>query len=128
MKQVFQWGGKQEKAFDTLKERISKTSVLALLDLQHPFEIETDASEYAMGAVLMQHEKPICFHYETFTSTVVNYPTYDKELYALVQSVKKWKHYIMGKEKIIHIYTHKLNCNNQDITVGLVFYNNFILL
>eukprot|EP00253_Pinus_taeda_P033750 PITA_33750 len=92
VKQVFQWGGKQQKAFDTLKERISIAPVLALLDLQHPFEIETDASEYAMGAVLMQHGKPICFHSETFTLAVVNYPTYDKELYALVQSVKKWKH------------------------------------
>ena len=37
----------------------------------------------------MQHGKPICYHYETFNSAVVNYPTYDKELYALVQSVKK---------------------------------------
>eukprot|EP00253_Pinus_taeda_P022396 PITA_22396 len=102
LKQVFQWGGKQQKAFDTLKEKISTTPVLALLDLQHPFEIETDASDYAMGVVLMQDGKPICYHFETFTSTVVNYPTYDKELYALVQSVKKWKHYLMGKETIIH--------------------------
>ena len=77
--------------------------VLALPDLQHPFEIETDAIEYAMGAVLMQHKKPICFHSETFTLEEVKYPTYDKELYALVQSVKKWKHYIMGKETMIHI-------------------------
>jgi hypothetical protein len=33
---------------------------------------------------------------------VINYPTYDKELYALVQSVKKWKHYLLGKETIVH--------------------------
>jgi hypothetical protein len=33
---------------------------------------------------------------------VINYPTYDKELYALVQSVKKWKHYLFGKETIVH--------------------------
>ena len=71
-------------------------------DLQQSFEIETNASDYAMGAVLMQHKKPICYHSETFTTTVINYPTYDKKLYALVQSVKKWKHYLMGKEKIIH--------------------------
>lgn len=41
-------------------------------------------------------------NFVTFTSEVINYPTYDKELYALVHSVKKWKHYIMGKETIIH--------------------------
>jgi len=44
VKQVFQWGHKQQKAFDTLKERISTVPVLALPDLQHPFVIETDAS------------------------------------------------------------------------------------
>jgi len=32
----------------------------------------------------------------------VNYPTYDRELYTLVQSVKKWKHYLISKETIIH--------------------------
>ena len=74
-----------------------------MLDLQQSFEIETDASDYAMGAVLMQHQNPICYHSETFTTIVIIYPTYDKELYALVQSVKKWKHYLMGKETIIHI-------------------------
>eukprot|EP00253_Pinus_taeda_P016125 PITA_16125 len=96
------WGGKQQKAFDTLKEKISTTPVLALPDLQRPFEIQMDASDYAMGAVLIQHGKPICYHFETFNSAVVSYPTYDKELYALVQSVKKWKHYLMGKETVIH--------------------------
>jgi hypothetical protein len=42
-----------------------------------------------MGLVLMQRGKPICYHYETFTHDVINYPTYDKELYVLVQSVNK---------------------------------------
>jgi hypothetical protein len=102
VKQVFQWGGKQQKDFDTLKEKISSTPVLALPNLRQPFEIQTDASNYAMGAVLLQHGKPICFHSETFNGAVINYPTYDKELYALVQSVKKWKHYLLGKETIVH--------------------------
>lgn len=59
VKQVFQWGGKQQKSFETLKEKISTTPVLALLDLQKPFEIEIEANGYAMGAVLMQQKKPI---------------------------------------------------------------------
>ena len=33
---------------------------------------------------------------------MINYPTYEKYLYALVQIVKKWKHYVIGKETIIH--------------------------
>ncbi len=86
-----------------MKEKISTTLVLALPDLQRPFEIQIDPSDYAMGAVLTQNGKPICYRSENFNPAVVNYPTYDKELYALVQSVKKWKHYLMGKEIVIHI-------------------------
>jgi hypothetical protein len=56
-----------------------------------------------MGEVLMQYHKLVCHHSETFNQCVVNYPTHDKELYALVQSVKKWKNYLLGKEMIIHI-------------------------
>ena len=105
---MFQWGGKQQKSFDTLKEKISTTPVPTLPNLQQPFEIETDASDYAMRAVLMQHGKPICYYSETFNYVVVNYRTYNKELYALVQSVKKWKHYLIGKEKIIHTHHQPL--------------------
>jgi hypothetical protein len=81
-----------------LKEKISSTQVLALPNLRQPFEIQTDASNYAMGAVFLQYGKPICFHSETFNGAVIYY----KELYALVQSVKKWKHYLLGRETIIH--------------------------
>jgi hypothetical protein len=91
-----------------LKEKISTTLVLALPNLQQPFEIDTDANRYAMGAVLMQYRKPIYYHSETFNQDIIDYPTYDKELYALFQSVKKWKHYLLGKEKIIHTYHQPL--------------------
>ena len=102
MKNTFQWEGKKQKSFDTLKEKINIAPVLAPLNLQQPFEIKIDASGYTMGAVLMKYRKPIYYHSETFNQVVVNYPTYDKEFYALVQSVKKWKHYLIGKETIIH--------------------------
>jgi hypothetical protein len=64
--------------------------------------VETDASGFAMGAIFMQGGKSICYHSEMFRGGVLNYLTCDKELYALVQGVKKRKHYLMGKEIIIH--------------------------
>jgi hypothetical protein len=102
VKNTFQWEGKKQKSFNILKEKISIALVLALSNLQQPFEIKTYVNRYTMGAVLMQYRKPISYHSETFNQVVVNYPTYDKEFYALVQSVKKWKHYLLGKETIIH--------------------------
>jgi hypothetical protein len=89
VKQAFQWGGRQHNAFDTLKRKNSTTPMLALPDLQQPSEMETDDNAYAMGFVLMQQHHPICLHSETFSKVVCNYPTYEKELYALVQSMKK---------------------------------------
>lgn len=50
----------------------------------------------------MQGGISVCSHSELFDEAVLNYPTYDKELYALVKAVKKWKHYLLGKETIIH--------------------------
>ena len=102
MKKGFQWGGKQQQDFEALKYNISLATVLALPNLRQSFEIQTDASDYAMGTVLLQHGNPIDFHSETFNGVVTNYHTYDKELYELVQSVKKWKQYLMGKEMIVH--------------------------
>ena len=62
--------------------------MLTLPDLSQPFEIETDASKVALGAVLKQNGHPVAYHSETFSSAKLNYSTYDKELYALVQAIK----------------------------------------
>ena len=51
--------------------------------------MDTDASDYVMGAILMQESEPICYHFEKFSGAILNYLTYDKEMYALVQAVKK---------------------------------------
>eukprot|EP00253_Pinus_taeda_P015030 PITA_15030 len=91
-----------EKAFRELKDRLCTAPVLALPDLQQPFEVETDASDYAVGAVLTQHGHPVAYHRETLSDTVRKYPTYDKEMYSIVQACRQWKHYILGKETVIH--------------------------
>nr|GEU86451.1 retrovirus-related Pol polyprotein from transposon 17.6 [Tanacetum cinerariifolium] len=98
-----EFGKKQhEEMFLLLKSKISEAPVLALLNLQIPFELETDASGYAMGAVLYQKGRPIAYHSEMFQGTQKNYPTYDKELFALHQAVKHWHCYLPGKENVVH--------------------------
>jgi hypothetical protein len=70
--------------------------------------VEIDTSGYVMGEFLMYVGKPICYHYEMFHGGVLNYPTYDKEIYILVQFVKKWKHYLTGNKTFIHANHHPL--------------------
>ena len=69
-KAKFAWGRSQQQAFDDLKQCLCSTPVLSLPDLQHPFEIEIDASDYAVGAVLTQHDHPVAYHSETLSDTV----------------------------------------------------------
>jgi hypothetical protein len=55
-KQVFQWGGKQQKTFETLKEKISIISFLALPNLQHPFEIQIDVLTIKIATMNSAHK------------------------------------------------------------------------
>ena len=50
------------------------------MDLQHPFDIETDALDYDVGVVLTQHDHPVVYHRETLSDDVHRYPTYDKKM------------------------------------------------
>ena len=91
-REKFFWLEPQQKAFTELKNHLRSALVLTLLDLQQPFEMETDASDYAIGAVLTQQGHLVAYHSETFSDTVRKYPTYDKEMYSIVQACRQWKH------------------------------------
>ena len=71
------------------------------LDHTRPFQIETDASKYATGAVLTQLDSngdrhPISFISKTLSPTKQNYEIYDQELLAIIRALEEWCHYIQG--------------------------------
>jgi hypothetical protein len=88
----FMWWKEQQQAFDDMKHCLCSTPVLSFPYLQKPFKIETNAYEYVVGAVLTQHSHLVAYHSETLSDTVRKYPTYDKEMYSIVQSCRQWKH------------------------------------
>ncbi|XP_027348787.1 uncharacterized protein LOC113860563, partial [Abrus precatorius] len=98
----FKWGEKQEEAFKALKQKITNAPILALPNFQKCFEIECDASNVGIGAVLLQEGHPIAYFSEKLSGPTLNYSTYDKELYALVRALKTWQHYLYPKEFVIH--------------------------
>jgi len=91
----FKWGEEQELAFVLLKEKLCSAHVLVLPDF-------TKAFEMGIGAVLMQDWRPITYFSEKLSGATLNYPTYDKELYALVRALETWQHYLWPKEFVIH--------------------------
>jgi hypothetical protein len=87
----FVWSTPQHKAFEDLKSHLCSTPVLILPNLQRPFEIEIDASDYANDTVLTQYGHLVAYHSETLSDVVQRYPTYDKEMYSIVQACRQWK-------------------------------------
>jgi len=72
--------------------------VPTLPDLQQPFEIETNASNYAIGAVLTQHGHPVAYHSETLSDIIQKYRTYDKE-----KMLKKGYHGVISQFNAIQV-------------------------
>jgi len=98
----FCWTEKQEQAFKRLKAQLTNAPILALPNFAKTFELECDASGVGIGAVLLQGGHPIAYFSEKLHGATLNYPTYDKELYALVRALKTWEHYLVSKEFVIH--------------------------
>ena len=78
-----------QKAFLTLKQRFMEEPVLLMPNQTQPFQIESDTSKYALGAVLTQTDSngdrhPVAFMSKTFTDTEWQYEIYDKELLGII--------------------------------------------
>ncbi|KAJ4759850.1 polyprotein [Rhynchospora pubera] len=100
-KNAFLWSPSAQEAFHSLKQAMSTTPVLQLPDYSKQFIIETDASAFGIGAVLMQENRPIAYLSKSLGIKNQGLSTYEKELLALITAVKKWKHYLLGRPFII---------------------------
>ena len=67
-----------------MKHHLFSQPVLTFLYQKKPFQIETDASDYAIGAFLTLQRNAMAYHIDTLSHTIQKYPTYDKEMYSIV--------------------------------------------
>ena len=100
--QEWQWGAREQDAFDTLRNSLITAPVLRLADPNREFRIETDASCVGIGAVLLQEDDtggwhPVAYESKKLLSREKNYPIYEKELLALIYGLVKWRHYVYGR-------------------------------
>ncbi|GKB11866.1 putative reverse transcriptase domain-containing protein, partial [Tanacetum coccineum] len=92
----FEWGDKQEAAFQLLKQKLCSAPILALPEGSEDFIVYCDASKKGLGAVLMQREKVISYASRQLKIHEKNYTTHDLELGAVVFALKIWRHYLYG--------------------------------
>ena len=102
----FVWNDKCEEAFQTLKDQLTTSPVLATPDSTKPFDVYCDASGTGLGCVLMQDNRVIAYASRALRNHEMNYPTHDLELAAVIHALKLWRHHLMGTHR--NIYTdHK---------------------
>ncbi len=95
----FSWNPTAQAAFDTLKMAFTSAPILIHPDLAKPFIVETDASDFALGAILSQFRidgllHPVVFYSRKLTSAEINFQVYDKELLAIITAFEQWRPYL----------------------------------
>ncbi|GKC57696.1 putative reverse transcriptase domain-containing protein, partial [Tanacetum coccineum] len=97
----FNWGEKEETAFQTLKQKLCSASILALPEGSENFVVYCDASHKGLGAVLMQKEKVIAYASRQLKIHKKNYTTHDLELGVVVFALKMWRYYLYGTKCVV---------------------------
>ena len=108
----FEWKEEHDLAMKTLKDKMSQAPVLLLPKLELPFQVNTDASGFAIGGVLQQDQggglRPVAFESRKFNKTERRYSTYERELLAILHACRTWRHYLLGKHFVVKTDHHSL--------------------
>jgi hypothetical protein len=107
----FIWGKVEQESFDNLKQALITAPVLMAPDPAAPYLISTDASGFAIGGVLSQQsegeERVVAYESRRLNSAERNYPTHDRELLAVMEVLRKWRHYIQNGHQT-KVYTDNI--------------------
>ena len=96
----FYWNDECQKAFETLKQKLTETPVLTKVKLGSELELHTDASNFHVGAVLMQREPdglhPVGYYSKKLNKCEQKYTTSDKEALGIVKATRFFHHFLWG--------------------------------
>ena len=85
-----------QSAFDKLKLVVSSEPVLCLPDFEKPFEVHNDASDRALGGVLVQEGHPIAFEIRKLKEAKQRNSAHEKEMATVIHCLDTWRHYLLG--------------------------------
>ena len=101
-------------AFDNLKSAFSSAPILTHWEPDRQLIVETDASDYAIAGILSivcedSEIRPVAYHSRTLNPSELNYDTHDKELLAIFESFRTWRHYLEGSATPVDVVTDHKN-------------------
>jgi hypothetical protein len=104
----FVWTDSTDAAFKDLKEALTSTPVLAQPDFGRTFQLYTDASNTALGAVLEQDGHPICYASRSLNQNERNYSATERECLAVLWAIAKFRKYLLGRRFTVFTDHHSL--------------------
>ena len=109
------WGKEQQNTFEALKKAFTIAPVLRISNDEDPFKLSTDASDFAIEAVLSQKDMrtnlwhPVAFFSKSLDIHKRNYKIYDKELLAVIQGLEEYRHHLEGHPYKVEIWLDHQN-------------------
>ena len=108
----WEWKEEQQKAFNDMRKLISREVLLAYPQFDKEFTIHTDASHTQLGAVISQDGKPIAFYSRKLNPAQTRYTTTERELLAIVETLKEFRNILLGQKIVVHTDHKNLTYKN----------------
>jgi hypothetical protein len=110
----WKWDDEVQGTFEILKAAMISELILKYFNLNKEIMIETDASDYAIGAVCSQLDDtnilhPLRYYSQKLNSVELNYDIHDKELLAIIKALSKWDTYCKSTPHTINILSDHKN-------------------
>ena len=99
---AWKWTETEQSAFEQAKQMVMREAQLTYPDFSKEFHIYTDASDYQLGGVIMQENKPLAYYTRKLNRAQAKYPTGEQELLSIVETLKAFENILLGQRIVVH--------------------------